>query len=499
MCGNDQFIKKGSKYMEEKIKAEQLISKLKNIASRAKTKKKYNEALSAIEVCAGIQYFFNQTYVDQELEDILLQMSDDLVTDYESNNKGNVIFYDGFGMDTRGLEINYCKSIVNNGYKLFYITLDKSRYVQPRLKHELKDFDVRYIYINTNGNYLLQIDQLNKIFLDVKPENAFFYTLPYDVIGTIVFNKIKKCTSRFQLDLTDHAFWLGVNAFDYCLNSRDVGQSIQLYERRIPIEKIVRIKPSPYIDTLVEFKKLPFDTSKYKFIFSGGALYKTLGDSENIFYHVVSELLTMSDVKFVYAGNGDKTEIDKLIQKYPDQVFYYGERPDFYEIIKECTLYLNTYPMFGGLMTRYAALAGKIPLTIKHGNESDGLLINQEDRRIEYDDAESLISDAKKLLTDDRYLMERENLLKGSVVDFEEFSRNLNMLMMNHQTEYETSFIEVDTKKFREEYLNRFNLVISLSEVLPHKRHFVLIKYFPILFTKSLLSKISKKIKERVK
>ena len=52
--------------------------------------------------------------------------------------------------------------------------------------------------------------------------------------------------------------------------------------------------------------------------------------------------------------------------------------------MEKCTLYLNTYPMFGGLMMRYAAMAGKIPITLKHGKDADGILIDQSKRKIEY-------------------------------------------------------------------------------------------------------------------
>lgn len=42
-----------------------------------------------------------------------------------------------------------------------------------------------------------------------------FYTTPNDVAGALVFNRFKDLVTRIQIDLTDHAFWLGINSVDY--------------------------------------------------------------------------------------------------------------------------------------------------------------------------------------------------------------------------------------------------------------------------------------------
>lgn len=485
--------------MDKIIETKKIIEQLKNIANSAIKNRNYNRALSAISVCAGILYSFNQWYKDDDLESMLLDLSQALVKTPMKKEYGNVIYYDGFGLDTRGLEINYCKAIVEGGFKLFYVTIKDSKDKQPHLKYELRNHDVEYIYLDKKKSYIEQISDLNKIFLAIKPEHAFFYTLPNDVVGTVVFNAMDGYVTRYQIDLTDHAFWLGVNALDICLDSRDIGQSIQRYERKIPIEKIIRIKPALYIDTMAKIEPLPFDTTKFRYIFSGGALYKTLGDADNTFYYVISELLKDNTLKFVYVGNGDTTEIDKLKTRFSDQVFYFQERSDFYELIKGCTLYLNTYPMFGGLMMRYAALAGKIPLTIKHGDEANGILIDQDDRKIEYDSAVDLINDAKKLLNDESYRTEREKLLDGATISFEVFSRNLISLMKDGKTEYKSAFINVDTEQFRKEFLARFDINNAMDSYLINKKHLCLFTDFPYAFIMGLPRKIIKKLKEKTK
>lgn len=75
-----------------------------------------------------------------------------------------------------------------------------------------------------------------------------------------------------------------------------------------------------------------------------------------LYYKIIDFLLNeFDDLKFIYAGDGDRTEINKIIEKYPNRAILINERPDFFRLFKNCTLYVNTYPMFGGLMMRYAA------------------------------------------------------------------------------------------------------------------------------------------------
>ena len=198
---------------------------------------------------------------------------------------------------------------------------------------------------------------------------------------------------------------------------------------------------------------------KEKYIFSGGALYKTLGDDKNTYYKIVDHILkNNSEIKFLYAGSGDASEINKILNKYPNRAYLIDERKDFYYLIENSIFYLNTYPMFGGMMMKYAADAGKIPITLRHNKDSDGLLLNQEEAKIEYDTYEELIRDVDKLLMDSQYLKARESLLEGTVIKEERFVKNVRGVIENHRTDYKHEIIEIDTSNFQKEFYERFDL-----------------------------------------
>lgn len=59
--------------------------------------------------------------------------------------------------------------------------------------------------------------------------------------------------------------------------------------------------------------------------------------------------------------------------------------------------------MVGGLMMQYAAMSGVLPLTLRHNSDGDGILLNQKDLGIEFDDLQSFRAEIDRLMTDSDY------------------------------------------------------------------------------------------------
>ncbi len=465
---------------------EKVINRLKGIINKNLNNKNYETALAACSVCAEIMYMHNQTYVDEELEIFLQQIGNQIIKVNKQNeitkplaSHRTILFYDGFGLDTRGLALIFVKALVEIGYQVVYVTTEKAKENQPRIHEVTKGTNIKWIYIHMDQGYLSWINELNSLFEKFKPETAFFYTTPNDVAATVVFDSYAGQVKRYQIDLTDHAFWLGKYSFDYCIALRDLGAKIEFNYRKIPKEKIVML---PYYATVnydEPFAGFPFSTEGKRVIFSGGSLYKTLGDKEKKYYKIVESILEKhEDIIFMYAGSGDDSQLNILKQKYNDRVFHVEERKDLYQVLKHCVLYLNTYPMFGGLMMNYAATAGKIPITLKHNHDADGLLFNQSKLKIEYEDMDTLLQDVDKLLENPEYLKEREALLNGSVITEEKFRRELEELIENQSTSYEFEVDYVDTSEFREEFDKRFDIYKNVSIALYRKNNKKLVKNF---------------------
>lgn len=481
-----------------------MVDKLKKIAKQAIECQYYEKALAAISASADILYGHNQIYTDEELEQDLLQIAEKMFpnesisgskTNYTITNRQNVLFYDGFGLDTRGLALIFLKALVENGYHVIYVTKEQARGNQPEIEKAVNGYDMQWIYIPMEQSYITWISGLVNAFETYQPNVAFFYTTPFDAAATLVFDHYKGKVIRYQIDLTDHAFWLGKYAFDYCVELRDVGSKISFNYRGVPKHQLVMIPYYATIDYEAPFEGFPFSIEGYRVIFSGGALYKTLGDKKNRYYKIVDSILSShNDIIFLYAGYGDDSQLVVLQNKYPQRVYHIAERKDLYQVMQHCVLYINTYPMFGGLMMHYAVAAGKIPITLKHNHDADGLLFNQSNIGVEYDTMEELLSDVDKLLSEPIYLAKREDLLADSIISEEKFREELKKLVDIGKTEYDISIEYIDTTEFRKEFDERFNYKKNVKNAIVNRRNFPLALEFPMLFLETCLYKIKNKI-----
>ena len=135
----------------------------------------------------------------------------------------------------------------------------------PHILSEMSDKGIA-LFFDDKSNHIERAKFVDSVFKKFKPNTAFLYTTPYDVSGVIVFSNNKSST-RVQLDLTDHAFWIGINAFEYIEECRGIGASIAVNYRYVKKEQILKYDCSPYINRENNSKTLPFDIYSNKLLF----------------------------------------------------------------------------------------------------------------------------------------------------------------------------------------------------------------------------------------
>ena len=292
---------------------------------------------------------------------------------------------------------------------------------------------------------------------------------------------------RYKINLTDHAFWLGCNAFDFSIEFRDYGASISHYYRNIPKEKIIKLPYYPYIDKSKDFEGYPFPVSENDLIiFSGGSLYKTFDGKGNLYYKIIDFCLcNYKQVKFWYAGSGDDSELVKLMRKYPNRVFHTDERNDLFQIMLNIDIYISTYPMSGGLMSQYSAIAGVVPLTLHSGDETGGIL-NSDTVSYEFGNLEDFKYELQHLLSDKVYRINQGKKLKESVMMQHVFDETLRQIIKENYSPFEISYWKPDVKKFMETYRKNFN-IIEFEKIIAKPAYFGLFKFFPEMFTSGLI------------
>ena len=463
---------------------ENTIARLKRIAMKGIRKHDVELVLEAIAACAKIEYFWNQRYSDYEIEGLLKGVSSQLTQHFYVPDKNTVLFYDEPGYDLRALGTIYLKSLAEAGYKVICVTRDEAKGKQPIQDKAISGFDVHKVYYNFKGPYSSQLNKLVEVVLEYKPAYIIVHSNAFDPVWPVAFSLFKNIPTRYLVNLTDHGFWIGKDFIDYVLEFRDYGASISAQYRKINKEKLIKLPYYPYIDKQIPFKGLPLNDED-KFFFSGGNLKKTLGE-DNLYYDIVKEILTKNpNVHFLYAGMGDTSRIEKLQSVFSNRVVFINERDDLYQIMCRCVFYLNTYPVIGGLMTQYAAACGKVPLTLSHGNRTEGLLLDDNDPCF-FTDKEALIKDACRLLTDDTYLNNRSNYIHNLVVDPSLFSDELKKALETKATKFEFKLMHVESDVVHEEHKYAFDLN-DVRRSIARINHKKLIRFFPILFIKRKL------------
>lgn len=412
--------------MDNKGKVLNDFKKMKRIVSHYIRREKWEKALKTIFFASGFMYTLNQILYDSELEDMVEYIAKCNIPrgDFETNER-IVLFYDESGAIKRGLARIYLEALHSLNVPVKYVTYLRLKDSGEEAGKLIGKDNLYFIEGNT---YLAQMKSLAAIIKDIGAGKVFIYTNPDDVVGIGVFSAYKRKLQRYLINQTDHAFWLGRNASDIIINFREFGYRACEQLRDISEEQLVYLPYYPH-KREEKFGGLPFIDKTKKFIFSGGALYKTIS-TDNKYYKLIETVLRMNeDVNFIYFGNGASRRIRKLRAKFPDRVYWEKERDDFYAIMERCTIYLSTYPYNGGLMTQYALLAGKIPVTLHCNGIERELAIHDEENFWNFDSFEGCVEEIKKLLRDDLYRKEKESKLNYFLIDSHQFAEELKYIL----------------------------------------------------------------------
>lgn len=488
------------------LEIDEKIAAIKRRIQKAVAKGQYDSALLLIKCLANILFNYNQYYKDDFLEEqmeILMERlfdAGDRPLQSVRADSASIFFYDGVGVDD-GIELIYVKGLVKAGHHVVYLVRESAKGKFPILQSWLENYHAEIIYIPVGLSTLQECRYIYEVQNRADIKAGFLYALPYDVAGVMAFMSARNRYVRYRVNFVDHAYWLGGNkAFDYCLEFRDFGAFLSGHYRGIPKEHIIMLPYYPYIDQEKEYEGFPFPVEEGDFIiFSGGTLYKTYDGAENLYYKMVEFCLSeFAHTKFWYAGRGEDrhtVELKRLQEKYAGRVFWSKEgRDDLFQVLQHVDLYLNTYPVGGGLMLQYAAAAGRVPLIYYRTIESrTSTLVNQDRLGIEFDDLEAWKEEAAKLIRDEAYRKSKEQRVLENAIDADIFERNLLKVLREQKTEYEVSPIDAGgLKEIQKTYRERFG-AHGVEDVMGKESYLPLLKVCPVIYLYSRMIKKSKR------
>lgn len=317
-------------------------------------------AVRLIKLTARIGYNYNFRYCDDDLESLISELSQFIIPiPIEFQVQTNrVVFFDSFG-NSRVLALQYLRAIESLNFEVLYICTNKK--IEPVIEDYLRgNPKSKILKLDPTANFIKNVIQGTDEICRFKPFAIFEHFEPWDVLGLCICNLIKS-SKRYLINLTDHAFWLGKNSADYFLEFRRYGTYLSHFKREIPIEKLLFQPYYPLQAISTEFQGFPEEVNGKIILFSGSDFYKIFGDNGTFFKIVKRILEENQNVVFLLAGNGNYKPINSFIKhnKFEKRFILLGFRSDINEVIKRIDIYINTYPMIGGLMSQFAALNNK--------------------------------------------------------------------------------------------------------------------------------------------
>jgi len=471
-------------------------NKIKKLANKALKNHEFEQALRHIEAAASLAYNFNFIYSDKDLENSLSLISEKIIISQNFKPIENrVVFFDSFVLDNRGLTQQYIRSLIVQEKEILFINDGDSLLNGQLIIKELLKYNKCEIFqVSTSLSRIEKINLIyNKVF-EFKPKQVLLHLSPTNVIAPVVFSALTS-SSRFLINLTDHAFWLGTCCIDYCLEFRDYGYTISLQKRKINSEKLLYQPYYPIADSS-EYLDLPFSLINNKIILTGGAFYKMYGE-DDIFFNILQNLIKLdSRILILIIGDGHKSPLLNFItkNKLENKIILLGNRKDINHIFSISDIYLSTFPISGGLMTQLAAVNHKPILSFSSEkfqfNNLNGILEKNLNLLKTYCNVSELLLEANKIIESEIYRKQSaENAFK-SLISIDEFNRlfkkNINSPLKHTTFEiininYEAIidlYLEIENS-----YQQQFNFLL-LSK---YKKSIIF--YFPSVFISIIFSK----------
>lgn len=132
-------------------------------------------------------------------------------------------------------------------------------------------------------------------------------------------------------------------------------------------------------------------------------------------------------------------------------------------------------------MFQYAAMAEKVPVTLREGNVTDDFLINQDLLGIQFDNIEDVEREIDRLMRDEQYAKDQGKKVKNSVIREKTFDKEIECLLNGEQGHYPVSYKHIDTTDFQKTYIENMEKT-KINEILVRKGNTILFKYDPYKF-----------------
>ena len=424
-----------------------LFTRFKRKAQNSLARKRYDSCLKYLNAAARTAYTFDIGFNDEEIEAMLKQLSGNVQKRETFKGKPRCVFYDTFSQDAQGLTMQYVDAIIAAGWEMLYITefgLEDPRSI--RLKQTLYDYSkTKVVVVPRSKSGLDKAQFVYDTIMDYAPDKLFMHIHPSAVEAVTAFYALPKEITKYQINLTDHAYWVGAGCLDYSLEFRDYGASLSVGRRGIPRDKVLLMPYYPMMKA-TGFAGFPKEAEGKVKIFSGASFYKIIDENDTFFKLNKAILDANPNTVTLFAGGGDMAMLNGLIEKYGLQGRFIpiGQRNDIFECYKHSDIYLSSFPQFGALMAQFAAHARLPILAYAYGRSGivEEVVCQKHNERITFTDMQALVDEATRLINDTDYRKLRGQAMQNCVISVEEFNRGFKESVITGKIQYQLTIDE---------------------------------------------------------
>ena len=461
----------------------------------------YERSMHYVRHCATIAQQFNWIYADEELEDLLKEMSTKIITPSTSYTpiENRVVLFDDFCVSFI-LALQYLEALVEAGKEVMYLTLSQhdERFANITSTIKEKYPAVKIVSVTQQSIIKTSVDIYNEI-MSFSPQKILFHMTANSLAFPAVY-ALPRSIDTYIINLADQTFWLGAKAIKYVLEFRQFGVSVSQQRRGILPHQQLLVPFYPIVDDN-PFQGFPNEcTEEGKvLIFSGGDIYKVL-DEKRMYWHLVKRILdTFSEVVFLFATKEDNLGT-QFLQKFitdnhfEGRIVYTKFRPDINEVMAHADIFMGTCPVCGSLMSQLAARNATPILQYYYlgtpDDETEQAICINEQFAISFQDEELFMQEAEKLIKDTTYRKQQGERLQNAMISIPQFNKLVADTLSSNKTQMPLEPFEMDYKQLDDRWfaLEKAGYISSFSYLYGLLGKKDCLRFAPKLFIKKYLN-----------
>lgn len=443
-----------------------IYRRLLEIANDYSEKGNWQKSVDYLYFAAKWAYQFNYFYTDDAAESLIKELCDKTVNHVEikSPDKDKYVLLDSFCLDNKGLTQQYIRAMIYNKVEILYICTSRNLENGGDILQELNNYPNAHILLfDKDDSDLLGVS--NKIVGEIanySPAHFFLHIAPWDVAALMSCCAVRGVV-KYNINLTDHAYWMGASLIDYNIEFRPYGKTVSLEKRGLKAEQLLELPFYPVEPIHHPFRGLPPMPDDAVKILTGGAIYKMLG-KDDIFFFMMEQILAIApNVYILVAGFSFNKLFNEKCSKIKgyERILLIGLRDDIDSVFQKCDMFLSTYPTSGGLMCQYAAKYGKPILAYRDINDVENAvedMVNHFGGNFKsFVQMDALIDYTRRLVFEERFRIDEGDALKNNLMSADLFCKSFATMMSSNRTQWQWKTIGIDYDYFSNRYLELEN------------------------------------------